>query len=115
MLHYPFFFLMIRRPPRSTLFPYTTLFRSEGFSVEAGETFEDVVCSVLGLGVGPAVHRVIAAEIRPDEDLKALEQAVGLLGFLQGVVHVSQQRARLYPAEYRDADGGDVQRTAPDP
>src|ERR1051326_9627824 len=27
-----FFFLMIRRPPRSTLFPYTTLFRS----VEAG-------------------------------------------------------------------------------
>src|SRR2546422_9065448 len=31
-LHVPqvlfFFFLMIRRPPRSTLFPYTTLFRS---------------------------------------------------------------------------------------
>src|SRR3712207_8645112 len=26
----PFFFLMIRRPPRSTLFPYTTLFRSRG-------------------------------------------------------------------------------------
>src|ERR1039458_10483460 len=25
-----FFFLMIRRPPRSTLFPYTTLFRSIG-------------------------------------------------------------------------------------
>src|SRR5260221_3490344 len=25
---YNFFFLMIRRPPRSTLFPYTTLFRS---------------------------------------------------------------------------------------
>src|SRR5688572_32564795 len=25
---YHFFFLMIRRPPRSTLFPYTTLFRS---------------------------------------------------------------------------------------
>src|SRR3712207_8814893 len=28
-LHVLFFFLMIRRPPRSTLFPYTTLFRSE--------------------------------------------------------------------------------------
>src|SRR5438876_5217485 len=27
IFHY-FFFLMIRRPPRSTLFPYTTLFRS---------------------------------------------------------------------------------------
>src|SRR3712207_9081224 len=33
-----FFFLMIRRPPRSTLFPYTTLFRSLydlGFSIVA--------------------------------------------------------------------------------
>src|SRR3712207_8265503 len=28
MIAYFFFFLMIRRPPRSTLFPYTTLFRS---------------------------------------------------------------------------------------
>src|SRR5438876_7021403 len=27
LVHY-FFFLMLRRPPRSTLFPYTTLFRS---------------------------------------------------------------------------------------
>src|SRR2546422_10572799 len=26
--YFLFFFLMIRRPPRSTLFPYTTLFRS---------------------------------------------------------------------------------------
>src|SRR2546426_1021212 len=28
-----FFFLMIRRPPRSTLFPYTTLFRSDTASL----------------------------------------------------------------------------------
>src|SRR3989442_3226510 len=28
-LFFVFFFLMIRRPPRSTLFPYTTLFRSD--------------------------------------------------------------------------------------
>src|SRR5687768_17965877 len=27
-MYYLFFFLMLRRPPRSTLFPYTTLFRS---------------------------------------------------------------------------------------
>src|SRR5258708_38941601 len=36
MSHYShffrFFFLMIRRPPRSTLFPYTTLFRSRGIA-----------------------------------------------------------------------------------
>src|SRR5436190_23910908 len=30
-----FFFLMIRRPPRSTLFPYTTLFRSPVVEVHA--------------------------------------------------------------------------------
>src|SRR2546427_6597260 len=29
---FAFFFLMIRRPPRSTLFPYTTLFRSHVFN-----------------------------------------------------------------------------------
>src|SRR2546426_7970540 len=34
-----FFFLMIRRPPRSTLFPYTTLFRSfVGLSGESGSS-----------------------------------------------------------------------------
>src|SRR5258707_2844259 len=31
-----FFFLMIRRPPRSTLFPYTTLFRSRRLPKIAG-------------------------------------------------------------------------------
>src|SRR2546422_8256800 len=31
-----FFFLMIRRPPRSTLFPYTTLFRSTASSLGQG-------------------------------------------------------------------------------
>src|SRR5256885_17198544 len=34
ILFHLFFFLMIRRPPRSTLFPYTTLFRSSsGFLI----------------------------------------------------------------------------------
>src|SRR3712207_7149772 len=33
-IRYVFFFLMIRRPPRSTLFPYTTLFRSHEVSHE---------------------------------------------------------------------------------
>src|SRR3712207_8416771 len=38
VLYSLFFFLMIRRPPRSTLFPYTTLFRSaEVFTGRAGE------------------------------------------------------------------------------
>src|SRR2546430_12446712 len=40
-----FFFLMIRRPPRSTLFPYTTLFRSHdshGTIQIGGETYQDL-------------------------------------------------------------------------
>src|SRR6267143_4635924 len=32
-----FFFLMIRRPPRSTLFPYTTLFRSRSNRTSSGD------------------------------------------------------------------------------
>src|SRR5438132_9956472 len=35
-----FFFLMIRRPPRSTLFPYTTLFRSSAVGTRALGTHE---------------------------------------------------------------------------
>src|SRR3712207_7699855 len=35
-----FFFLMIRRPPRSTLFPYTTLFRSQG--IEPGDFWPEI-------------------------------------------------------------------------
>src|SRR3712207_9289632 len=31
---------MIRRPPRSTLFPYTTLFRSMGFTPSSGEELQ---------------------------------------------------------------------------
>src|SRR5256885_16040901 len=34
-----FFFLMIRRPPRSTLFPYTTLFRSGNLGQKAKKGF----------------------------------------------------------------------------
>src|SRR5258708_32552317 len=34
--YFLFFFLMIRRPPRSTLFPYTTLFRSSGANLGVG-------------------------------------------------------------------------------
>src|SRR5438093_8763510 len=44
-----YFFLMILRPPKSTLFPYTTLFRST-FTVEEGDLYRfgsiDVICNV---------------------------------------------------------------------
>src|SRR3989454_168534 len=52
-----FFFLMIRRPPRSTLFPYTTLFRSEPLAVveSAGLAFVTSTASAASAqAVGPA-------------------------------------------------------------
>src|SRR2546422_10829262 len=50
-----FFFLMIRRPPRSTLFPYTTLFRSVPLTQYIGER------QVLLLRRHPGVEGVDAA------------------------------------------------------
>src|SRR3712207_7202397 len=39
---------MIRRPPRSTLFPYTTLFRSKGFGRAIFNTFLVSAATVIG-------------------------------------------------------------------
>src|SRR6267142_4399879 len=48
ILLFLFFFLMIRRPPRSTLFPYTTLFRST-MRVGSGFPVVTVVCQSCGM------------------------------------------------------------------
>src|SRR5256886_9583073 len=47
--NFAFFFLMIRRPPRSTLFPYTTLFRSRAILVALASGIRRVVFAVLVL------------------------------------------------------------------
>src|SRR3712207_7664473 len=47
-----FFFLMIRRPPRSTLFPYTTLFRSQA-KREYNEAMADAAWIAEKLGGPP--------------------------------------------------------------
>src|SRR3712207_8868422 len=53
------FFLMIRRPPRSTLFPYTTLFRSRTIdsSDHMEQSLSGKVCIVTGAasGIGLAI------------------------------------------------------------
>src|SRR6266487_4462697 len=54
-----FFFLMIRRPPRSTLFPYTTLFRSGGPEARRDRSAEELgVRGAVELPDGPAVERL---------------------------------------------------------
>src|SRR3712207_9516698 len=63
-----FFFLMIRRPPRSTLFPYTTLFRSSRDEVRATEggnrldTGVGELNRVLGGGVVPGSMVLVGGE-----------------------------------------------------
>src|SRR5256886_6120161 len=39
---------MIRQPPRSTLFPYTTLFRSQSCTLQAGRAFEEAQGKIWG-------------------------------------------------------------------
>src|SRR5438093_9049247 len=48
------FFLMIRRPPRSTLFPYTTLFRSE-----SGVAHFDTLTFPKTVGVGSLILSIL--------------------------------------------------------
>src|SRR5258708_30495663 len=50
-----FFFLMIRRPPRSTLFPYTTLFRSHLARYDDWLRMVQALVTAL-CGLHPAVH-----------------------------------------------------------
>src|SRR3712207_8186159 len=53
-----FFFLMIRRPPRSTLFPYTTLFRSVALDELDVERLRGAVRSLVARLLRDRAHRV---------------------------------------------------------
>src|SRR3712207_9573874 len=86
------FFLMIRRPPRSTLFPYTTLFRSERDEepeLQRGERQQ--------LPVGACLH-----EVEVDGDEAVVEPALGLVhrhaarDRLRSEEHTSELQSRQY-------------------
>src|SRR3712207_7120154 len=80
---------MIRRPPRSTLFPYTTLFRSLTGGIEpGGRLHQEALAEELGVSRTPlreALSRLAAdglvellpnrgarvADVRPEEDRKS--------------------------------------------
>src|SRR3712207_8751564 len=88
-----FFFLMIRRPPRSTLFPYTTLFRSDvGLPALADLLADELVGLVrltgaepVGLDGLPAGGQLV--------DLRVLE--VGEVG-QRSEEHTSELQSRQY-------------------
>src|SRR2546422_8134033 len=72
---------MIRRPPRSTLFPYTTLFRSQGPEEQVvlrrapGKTPEDVV-----RGIEPVVDEDVAVvTTRSEEHTSELQSRLHLV------------------------------------
>src|SRR5438094_7337004 len=66
---------MIRRPPRSTLFPYTTLFRS-GKRAAVGTHIGDVH---VGVRVDAAGHHVAARGIRSEEHTSELQSPYDLV------------------------------------
>src|SRR2546430_4465227 len=68
---------MIRRPPRSTLFPYTTLFRSAGLRI--------------GYGIGDPELISELEKIRQPFNINALAQAAALAA-LDDTAHVEKTR-----------------------
>src|SRR3712207_7882140 len=80
-----FFFLMIRRPPRSTLFPYTTLFRSKTWQRGTPamrrlgmKVYESDPNSVAAVGretraIGRVLGRTRAANARSEEHTSELQ------------------------------------------
>src|SRR5690348_17724848 len=74
-----FFFLMLRRPPRSTLFPYTTLFRSALNEIASTLFFVFTTlaliayCVVIGVAIGDQRQR------RSEEHTSELQSPVHLV------------------------------------
>src|SRR3712207_5159526 len=78
-----FFFLMIRRPPRSTLFPYTTLFRSH-HNIYRGQVVELAPDMHGGIGaVFPALPPTERADVVLPESVRSEE-------------HTSELQSRQY-------------------
>src|SRR3712207_7888728 len=88
-----FFFLMIRRPPRSTLFPYTTLFRSALGPVRPPDARGPGRASAVRLG------RSRMGELSPDH--RGSERPAGarfrrICGARRSEEHTSELQSRQY-------------------
>src|SRR3712207_7169046 len=75
------FFLMIRRPPRSTLFPYTTLFRSEvATEVDVAQHYVDDCVRALNAGELTAVDAAKAKWWTTELQGRVVDRCVQLHG-----------------------------------
>src|SRR3712207_7008955 len=90
---------MIRRPPRSTLFPYTTLFRSaEGPLVDRAVLAGPLADEVDPLGPGQPPVRVRPGAADRDQDLASDPRVLGRVGDLlvRSEEHTSELQSRQY-------------------
>src|SRR2546429_6411419 len=89
---YVFFFLMIRRPPRSTLFPYTTLFRSLRLRVEADDH------RLVGIGLQDALHELAGGFLLEPEAVANAVAGIHQHRQAQGrsEEHTSELQSRLH-------------------
>src|SRR5436190_22381342 len=103
-----FFFLMIRRPPRSTLFPYTTLFRSQLIqrSSDGGKTWEAVGNKFVYEGT-PGTHLWYDGTPRPWEFTRVWHLEPSLTD--PDTVYAGIQDAALF----RTGDGGQTWQELP--
>src|SRR3712207_7288771 len=85
---------MIRRPPRSTLFPYTTLFRSPGQPRRAGGAGRGVGPRRGVRGFAPGGRRPCAGPAR--QALRVGGVGAGLLRLLRSEEHTSELQSRQY-------------------
>src|SRR2546429_4344546 len=91
-----FFFLMIRRPPRSTLFPYTTLFRSRRV-VYAHEALCDV--SPLDFNrINPPTH--VSKRTVRDRKSTRLNSSHGYISYAVFCLKKKKRRYRRQIGEY---------------
>src|SRR2546426_5428599 len=74
---FSFFFLMIRRPPRSTLFPYTTLFRSQDDGPGAHDPGKRSPGRVFP--TGPDRQRAVSGRRRSEEHTSELQSPCNLV------------------------------------
>src|SRR5258706_14224141 len=80
LIFFLFFFLMIRRPPRSTLFPYTTLFRSpkRGFVGPTSSWLRHELRDMLADELSPTRQHV-AQLVRSEEHTSELQSLTNLV------------------------------------
>src|SRR2546430_17466759 len=97
-----FFFLMIRRPPRSTLFPYTTLFRSHQDTVAGGA---GLLARDHALLSEQAIHQRGLADVRAADDRNANGVGVGVRSRVRLEAGKHPLHELLAPARVARRDG----------